>query len=144
MMPRILPADVVLWLTGWLRAELAALAPSYPVCSGVVVRDKEPADGDAFPAKLIVVNLVSAVDTSIITSEDDYGVSTLAGTLENPKDANDLSRIVHALMKDSAGTQPGNPIAAVIASNGPYAVPEEQPRARRYSTYTLSTVGSAL
>jgi hypothetical protein len=144
MMPRVLPADVVLWLTGWLRAELAALAPRYPVCSGVVVRDKEPGPDETFPAKLVVVTLVSSVDTSIITSEDDYGVSTLAGTLENPKDANDLSKIVHALMKDSAGTQPGNPIAAVIASNGPYAVPEEQPRARRYSTYTLSTVGSAL
>jgi hypothetical protein len=144
MMPRVLPADVVLWLTGWLRAELAALASTYPVCAGVVVRDKEPGPDETFPSKLVVVNLVSSIDTSIITSEDDYGVSTLAGTVENPKDANDLSRIVHALMKDSAGTQPGNPIAAVIASNGPYAVPEEQPRARRYSTYTLSTVGSAL
>lgn len=143
MSPRVVPADVVLWLTGWMRAELAALTATYPVCADVVVRDKEPADG-TFPDKLVVINLVAAVDTSIITSETDFGVSTLAGTKENPKPADDLARIVHALMKDSAGMQPGNPIAAVLASNGPYAVPEDQARARRYSTYTLSTVGSPL
>lgn len=143
MKPRVLPPDVVLWLTGWLRAELEALTARYPVCEGAVVRDKEPTDG-VFPEKLIVISAFTALDTSVITSENDYGVSTLAGSRENPKPADDLARIVHALMKDSAGMQPGNPIAAVLASNGPYAVPEDQPRARRYSTYTLSTVGSPL
>lgn len=143
MSPRVLPADVVLWLTGWMRTELADLVPRYPACAGVVVRDKEPSEGE-FPEKLVVINVAAVVDTSVITAETDIGVSTLAGSRENPKPADDLARIVHALMRGSAGMQPGNPIAAVLASTGPYAVPEDQPRARRYSTYTLSTVGSPL
>lgn len=144
MMPRVLPPDVVLYLTGWVRSELLALVSQYPVCDGVAVRNVEPGPNEAFPDKLVVINRATAVDTSIITSADDIGVSTLAGTKEYPKPADDLASIVHAVMKDCAGMQPGNPIAAVLSSYGPYAVPEDQPRARRYSSYTLSIVGSPL
>lgn len=142
-MTLVVPADVVLWLTGWLRSRLEVLAGTFGYCSDVVVRDREPSEGE-FPARLVVVSLAASVDTSVITTHVDVSLSTLAATKENPQECDDLARMVHALMRDSPGRQPGNPIAAVVASNGPYPVPEDQPRARRLSTFTLATVGTVI
>lgn len=143
-MSRVLPADVVGWLIGFTRAELRAYQGRFPVAAGAVVRAKEPEPGEEFPDRLVVIDEATRVAGELIVDEVDIGVSVLAGTREHPQDARDLARLVHAIIRDSAGTQPGNPIAAVLASNGPYPVPEDAPRARRYSTHTLSTVGDPI
>lgn len=140
--PKVIDADIEAFLTGWLRRELALRSEAY--CLGVKVSNREPPPDTAFPERLVVIRYDGGPDTSILTSEASVGVSVLAGTKDDPQDANDLARMVKALLKDCAATEPGNPISAVLTANGPYPVPEDQPHARRYMTFTLALVGQQL
>lgn len=140
--PRVIEADVELFLTGWLRRELA-LRPE-PYCQGAEVSNREPEADEEFPERLVVIRYDGGPGTSLVTTEADVGVSVLAGTKSNPRDANDLARMVKALLNDCAAVEAGNPVSAVLASNGPYPVTEDQPRARRYMTFTLALVGQEL
>lgn len=128
-----------MYLTGRLRREVAARPESY--CSGVQVGNKEPGPNVPFPKRLIVVRDDGGPATSLVTAERQTGISVLC---ENELDADNLAAMVLAIATDVADMEPGNPIAAVLESNGPYAVPEEQPRFRRYMTVTYSVAGKAL
>jgi hypothetical protein len=139
--PLVIHADLEAYLTAWYRAALAARAEA--VCAGVEVGNKEPA-ADDFPEKLVVIRDLGGPDTSLMTAERSISISVLAGSVESPKTANDLARIVHALRTQIPSADPANPVAAVIDSNGPYAVPEDQDRARRLITMTLAVVPSLL
>lgn len=141
--PRIEDPDIELFLTGWLRRELAARTTD-PICQGVKVSNREPEPPATFPPKLVVIRYDGGPDTSLVSSEASIGVSVLAGTKDSPQEANDLARRVKAILKDCAAVEPGNPVSAVLASNGPYPVPEDQPKARRYMTFTLALVGQEL
>ena len=140
--PLVIHADLELFLTAWYRAALAARPE--PVCQGVVVSRREPGPNDPFPARLLVIRDDGGADTSVIGAERDVGLSILAGTKENPQDAKDLARIVHALRSQIPAVAPGNPVSAVLSSRGPFAVTESQPKARLYITMTLAVVGSLL
>lgn len=139
-MTAIIHADLELWLTGWLRTQLAARPE--PVCQGVKVDNKVPAG--TLPPKLIVVRYDGSSIEELHVDSAAVGVTVYAGTKALPKDANDLARIVRALIGDSARVEAGNPVAAVIASNGPIPVPEEGAHAVRYLTFELAVVGSTL
>lgn len=136
--PLVIHDDLELFLTGWYRDALAARPET--VCRDVAVSNREPEPGQVFPARLLVIRDDGGPDTSLLTAERSVGLSVLAGTKANPRDANDLARIVHALRLAIPSVDPGNPVAAVLESNGPYAVVEDQPHARRYLTLTLSVV----
>lgn len=141
--PVVVQADLVLWLTGWLREQLAGRPEE--VCAGVEVGHREPdVKSGEFPARLVVIADSGSTGGDLLLADGSIRVSTLAGSPESPKECIDLSRIVHALVRSCAGLEPGNPVAAVVASRGPMAVPEEHPRARRLSTFDLSIVGSEL
>jgi hypothetical protein len=135
--PLVIHDDLELFLCAWYRNALAARPED--VCRDVVVSNTETND----PKQLIIQDN-GGPDTSIISAERDVGLSILAGTVELPQDANDLARIVHALRTQIPAVEPGNPVSAVIASNGPYAVPENQPKARRYISLTLAVAGTPL
>lgn len=138
-MTAVIHADLELFFTGWLRARLAER--SEPVCAGVTVNNKEPA---IIPPKLVVIRYDGSSTGEIITDSAALGVTIYAGSKALPKDANDLARIVRALIADSARVEPGNPVAAVTASNGPIPVADEGEKAVRYLTFELTVVGSAL
>lgn len=140
--PLVIHADIGLFLVDWYRAAIAARPED--VCRDVEFDTQEPEPGQPFPKKLVIIRDNGGPDTSIITAERDIGISVLAGTKQNPTDANDLARIIHALRTQIPAVATGNPVAAVIASNGPYAVPEAQPHARRYIGLTLSVTGTEL
>lgn len=139
--PAVIHTDLELFLTTWYRAALDARPED--VCRGVEVDNREPNDGE-FPDRLLVIRDDGGPDTSLLTGSRNVGLSVLAGDPENPKDAADLAAIVHALRTQIPSSDPDNPVAAVLGSLGPYRVPESQPRARRYMTFTLSVVGKAL
>lgn len=141
--PLVIHSDLELFLVGWYRDALQQLAEAHPVCAGVEVDNKEPADGD-FPAKLVVIRDDGGPDTSLLTAQHTVGISVLAGTKEMPKDAIDLALIVHALRTQIPAVAPGNPVASIEDSNGPYPVAEAQPRSRRYMTVTMTVVAAAL
>ncbi|MBD8477568.1 hypothetical protein [Microbacterium sp. CFBP 8794] len=139
--PAVIHADLELFLTRWYRAALAARPED--VCRGVEVDNREPG-GEQFPERLLVIRNDGGPETSLLTGRRNVGLSVLAGDPENPQDAADLAEIVYALRTQIPSTDPDNPVAAVLGSLGPYRVPEFQPRARRYMTFSLSVVGKAL
>lgn len=141
-MTAVIHADLELFFTAWLRAQLAARTE--PVCAGVMVDNKEPLPGKPWPSKLVVIRYDGSSTGEIITDDAALGVTVYAGTKGLPKDANDLSRIVRALIDDSARVEPGNPVAAVRSSTGPVPVPDEGEKAARYLTFELTVVGSPL
>lgn len=127
-----------MYLTGFARRELAARPE--PFCKDVFVSNKfAPANPPR--ARQVVIRNDGGPDTSVITSEPSIGVTILAAT---EADADNLAAMVKAFIRDSPGMQAGNPIAAVVASNGPYEVPEESTSHRRYMTFTFSVVGIPL
>lgn len=137
-MVRVLPPDVELFLTGFVRRELAARSDAF--CRDVFVSN-EFAPASPPRKRQVVVRDDSGPDTSVITSEPAVGVTILA---ESKLVTNDLARMVKAIIRDCPGPDPGNPIAAVVASTGPYVVPEESTSHRRYMTFTFSAVGVPL
>lgn len=140
--PMVIHTDLELFLTTWYRAELAAWPDA--IAHDVEVTNHEPSDDAPFPKKLLVIREDGGADDWFLTGERDVGLSILAGSKENPKDAKDLARIVHALRTRIPAVADGNPVTAVRASNGPYAVPESQPRARQYITLTLGVVAAGV
>ncbi|UTT53809.1 hypothetical protein [Microbacterium maritypicum] len=141
-MTAIIHDDLELWLTGWLRAQLAARPEA--VCRDVKVDNKEPGPNDEWPKRLVVVRDDGSSEVELNVDSAALGVTIFAGTKVLPKEANDLARIVRALIRDCARVEPGNPVAAVTASAGPFKVDDERPEARRYLTFELAVVGSAL
>lgn len=137
-MVRVLPPDVAMFLTGFIRRELTLR--SEPYCKSVFVSNKF-APSDQPRDRQVIVRDDGGPDTSVITSEPAVGITILA---KSEADANGLARMVKAVVRDCPGMDPGNPVAAVIASNGPYEVPEESTSHRRYMTFTFSVVGDPL
>lgn len=141
-MTAIIHDDLELWMVGWLRAQLAARPE--PVCQGVTVNNKEPQPGTEWPAKLVVIRYDGSSVIELHVDSAALAATIYAGTKASPKEANDLARIVRALIGDCARVEPGNPVAAVISISGPIPVPDAGPKAVRYIPSELAVVGSAL
>lgn len=136
---RVIYADIELFLTGFIRSELAAVGT--PLARDVFVSNQFPSP--ARP-KTVVVRDDSGPTTSIITKEPTIGITVLAGNDPSQgKEATDLALLIQALVSDCARAAPGNPVAAVLESNGPYKVPEESGQPRRYMTFNLAVTGAA-
>jgi hypothetical protein len=139
-MARVTPPDLELWLTAYLRAALAADGWS------VQVGNKEPAATEVPLRKpLVIIRDDSGSRESAVTFDRSVGVSVLAGTKKSDKPANDLARVVAAiLMDDGIALVDGSPIVAVTwdGCNGPYAVEDDLDAARRYMTIEYVVVGS--
>lgn len=135
----VIYGDLELWLIGWYRVQLAARSESY--CQDVTVDRIEPAEGDPYPARLLVVRFDGKNRTSVVTSDAAVGLSVLAGTKVAPKDAVDLANMVLALSEGLPSADPLNPVAAVLGTTGPVQIVEDLDRARLYSTLDLSIAG---
>jgi hypothetical protein len=130
-----------LFLTGWFRTRLAARPE--PECAGVVVDNKHPEPKEVWPEKLLVVRYDGGTPTSAVTDEATIGLTVYAGSKSYPQPAVNLARIVRAMLQQVPAVEPGNPVAAVITSNGPIAIPDDGPLACRYITADLSVAGTA-
>ena len=141
--PAVLHDDLELFLTAWYRTALEAR--SEPVTDDVtVLRVEPPGDESTWPKRVLVIRDDGATDTSFLTAEASVGFTVLAGTKENPQDAKDLARIVHALASQIPSGDPANPIAALLSRTTPVLVAEAQPRARVYFPATFGIAGRAL
>lgn len=147
--PLLIHSDLELFLVPWYQAWFDGRPED--VCSDVVVVNDEPDEDATFPKKLFVIHDLGGPDTSIMTAERAVGLSALAGTKRNPKDANDLIRFGLAAASQipvggnfTPGIEHRNPVSALLESNGPFPVDEEQDRARRYATITLGVTPTLL
>lgn len=143
---RVIFTDLEKFLTGYIRDELAAL-PGLPYSGGFVSNQFYTPDpevpGDP-PAYQIIVRDDSGPDTSVITQEPNVGITVLLG--DDPsqgEEATELAQVVRMIVKGCAGIEPGNPVAAVLGSSGPFKVAEQSGRPRRYMTFELSVSGQA-
>lgn len=135
---RVIYSDLEMFLTGFIRAELAAVGTA--LAKDVFVSNQFPSP--ARP-KTVVVRDDSGPSTSVITREPTVGITVLAGSDPSQgKEATDLALLVQAVVSDCARAAPGNPVAAVLESTGPYKVPDETGQPRRYMTFTLSVTGA--
>ncbi len=136
--PLVLPADVVSYLVPYLRASLVAQFPD------VKVADAEPDANTKWPAELVVIRHDLNSATSVITEDVSIAASVYAGTVENPRRAREIGRYVYAYLRAAPGLQVGNPIAAVLESNGPYLTSDERSVAVSYQTHSFSAVGTPI
>jgi hypothetical protein len=136
--PAVIHDDLEMFLTSWYRSALAARPEA--VCRSVVVNRVESA-ATSPPAKQLIIRDDGTSRESFLTGEASIGLTVLAGTKANPKDAKDLARIVLAIASQIPSPDPANPIAALRSSNGPYMVPEESTFARVYSAVTFAVAG---
>lgn len=132
----VTPPDLELWLCEHLRR-------AFP---SVETGNKEPESLRLPLARpLIVVRDDSGFRLSHVTFDRAVGVSVLAGTRSNDRQANDLARqVAGVLMDDSIALVNDSPIAAVNWDGccGPYAVVDKMDVARRYLTVEYTVVGS--
>lgn len=140
--PLLVFDDLEMFLTGWFRAALAVRPEA--VCADVTVDRVEPSgDASTWPAKVLVIRDDGTTDDELHTGDASIGLTVLAGTRENPHDAKHLARIVYGLLAQIPSGDPSNPVAAIGTRNGPFLVPEDQPRARVYTTATLRVASRA-
>lgn len=131
---RVVYGDLELFLTGFIRRELAERGET-----GVFVSNQFP---NPSRSKAVVVRDDSGPDTSAVTMSPTVGITVLAG--DDPTqgaEATRLAQLVKAIVKGSARVEAGNPVAAVLGSTGPFKVPDESGQPRRYMTFELSVVG---
>ncbi|WP_315913581.1 hypothetical protein [Arthrobacter sp. lap29] len=134
---RVLDADVELFLTGFIRQELALIGT--PITQGVFISNAFPSPARA---KTVVVMDNGGPSTSIITSQTQIGVTVLAG--DDPSqgsEAKALALLVKMIISDSARVDPSNPVAAVLRAGGPYRIREESGQPSYYLTFELAVVG---
>jgi hypothetical protein len=143
MVAEVLHTDLEAFLPGWYRAAFAERAEAY--CQDVQFDrvESDPTSGP-FPARLVVFRDDSGQVDPLITAERSVGVSVLAGTKEDPAEAKAIALMVLALAPRIPGLETGNPVTAFRGAFGPYAVTENQPRARQYLTLTLAVAGRPL
>lgn len=141
---RVIFTDLEKFLTGHIRTELAAL-PGQPYSGGFISNkfyDPETDEQRSPPPFQVIVRDDSGPDTSIITQEPTVGVTVLMGEdASQGEEATDLALVVKMIVKDCAGTDPGNPVAAVLGGAGPYKVSEPSGVPRRYMTFELAVTG---
>jgi hypothetical protein len=71
------------------------------------------------------------------------GITVLGSDTYNKAQTTDLALLVAAIMEGCARVDPGNPVAAVLDSNGPYKITDEAGYPSRYMTFELSVTGRA-
>jgi hypothetical protein len=139
--PAALHANVQLYTVEFYRAWLATRDEEF--LQGFEVDVVEPDDGD-FPDRLLVILDNGGTQTSLTTCEHSLGVKVLAGSKRNPTVAENAARAIYAVRTLIPSADPANPIAAILGGTPPVPITEEQDRASRYATVTVSDVATAL
>jgi hypothetical protein len=133
---RVIFTDLELFLTGFIRGELTARGKT----GGFISNEFSPADKPR-PTWQVIVRDDSGPRSSIVTKTPTVGITVLGSDTFNKVQTADLALLVSAIVDGSARVATGNPVAAVLGSNGPYKVPDDT-GPRRYMTFELSVTGN--
>ena len=138
-LPVVLFDDIELWATGALRAALAARA--------------EPYTDDVYVGNDLPLNATTREPERrprMVTIRRDGGPRDRMAPLETPRigvnvyaetdqDANDLARMVSALLWASPD---GNPVTRVTQTLGPTTIDDQSKQPRRFMTFELRARGT--
>lgn len=134
---RVLDTDLESFLTEYIRTGLGKLG--LPVADGVFISNRFPPERRP---KTVVVMDNGGPSTSIITSQPRIGVTVAAGDDSSQgAEAKQLAALVKMILNDSAQPEPGNPVASVVRSTGPYRITEENGQPTYFMTFELVVVG---
>jgi hypothetical protein len=78
----------------------------------------------------------------LVTKNPTVGVTVLGSDTYNKAQTTELALLVCAIVEGCARVAIGNPVAAVLNTNGPYKVPDDTGFPRRYMTFELSVTGT--
>jgi hypothetical protein len=131
--PAIVFPDVELWAVGYLKAQLDARPETY--AADVEVNTKTP---NPRPPKLVTVRRDGGPLLDLVRETARLGVNVWA---PHEADANDLTRLVRALLGAAAGH---GPVLRVSGLFGSSAIPEASGNHRRFFTVELVVRGSTL
>jgi hypothetical protein len=136
----VMPPNLTLWLTGYVRSRAAADGQN------VTVASQEPTPLSLPLSKpLIVIRDDSGSRLDWTTFDRSIGASVIGGSKAAPKPIDDLALwLAGVLFDDALPLVTGSPIASVEwgGCNGPYAVAESLDVARRYMTAQYTVSGS--
>lgn len=136
---RIRPPDLVVWGTGFLRDALRAEGWA------VEVDSTEPADLLVpLSRPLVVVRVDSLTRASPPLFDASLGVSVLAGSRQDDREARDLSATVFAILTDEdIAVDEATPVVSVNIEgcNGPYSIDDPLDVSRRYMTIAYAVTG---
>lgn len=135
MVQTVVPPDIELFLTGYLRAVL-----------GVACDNKQPSGWDG-RGELVVVRDDGGAKTGLVTFDRSVGVTVYAGTRQDTERAMTLAqRAFAALTCPTIVAEKGSPIAAVTddGCNGPYRVNDDHDVSACYLTVEYSVVGDVI
>lgn len=144
MADRVIYSDLELFLTGFIRRELAAM-PGQPFPGGFISNEfwvNNPTAPKPAPPFQIIVRDDSGPRTSRVTKSPTVGITILGSDTVNKIIITNLGHTVFAIMEGCARVELGNPVAAVLDATGPYKVVDESGQPRRYMTFELSVVGT--
>lgn len=137
MSARVIFSDLEMFLTGFVWAELVARGKT----GGFISNEFSPADKPTPPFQ-VVVRDDSGPRSSVVTKSPTVGVTVLGSDTYSKAATTDLALLVFAIVEGCASVATGNPVAAVLAANGPFKVPDDTGHPRRYMTFELSVTGS--
>ena len=137
----VLPPDLELFLTGWLRTALRARGWD------VVVGTREPKETDYPVARpVIVLQDDGGPQTEMVTFEHSISMSVFGGTRTDAYQTMTLAREAYALLTSERPVlAEGSHIAAVdrlAGSNGVYRVPEDVDATVAFATVTYRLYGN--
>lgn len=149
MADELLDADIELFLTGEIRARIAALAATvFPAAKGHVSNRRwVPPAGNptaAPPIWQVIVRDDGINDVDLTLGDAGVGIVCLAGSQDNPGPAIRLGKLVKAIVKQTPRPGPSSPVAAVLDFHGPYSVAEESTYAQQYMSCSLAVVSTPL
>ena len=136
MADRVIFTDLELFLAGFIRAELAVRG----VTGGFISNEFSPSDLPR-PLFQVVVRDDGGPRSGAVTKSPTAGVTVLGSESYDKADTAALASLVFAITEGCARVEPGNPVAAVVSSAGPFRVPDDSGHSRRYMTFGLSIVG---
>lgn len=128
--------DVELWLCGEIRGKVAAPA-GYTLHVDAVEPKPRPS------GFLVLVHYDGGVQDSVVTETCTVRIRTIGPDADaTGKLTGDLARAIRRVVADAARVEPGNPVAAVPASRGPYRVTHlDGDRPEFYQNVDLVIVG---
>lgn len=139
-MASVIPPDLELFLTGWLRSNITDVA-------GLQVGNRIPDGYDGSYPLVVVRDDGGTQSADRVTFDRSIGVNVLGWTRNDTKPCRDLAARVYGLLTGEPGIligfAEGSRICAVVSDgcNGPYPVCEDAAWCRYYMTVEYSTAG---
>lgn len=136
-MTLVLPADLKRWAVKHLGERLKALEQD------VMIETKTP-KAMTYPLSkpLITVGELTPTKYDHVQWDQELAVNIRAGTRQNDKACDNLSRLIAGILTDPMISQAENsPITSVEACNGPYPIDDSADVAHSYLTVEYHCVG---